>query len=334
MTSPGPVWDVINGFGAYWALCAAVDLGLFDALDARPLTTAELAAAVGVGDPDDLATLTNLLVAVDLLDTDGVTWALRDVARRFLVSGSAASMTELVRLSPGVHDAWPDLAATLRVGGPDAGTAEATVALHPALVQATAATQHAVAVAVAGALAWGPEPVVVDFGCGSGAWLTALLDAAGPHARGVGVDLPHVVDSVRPAIAELAVTLVAGDYVNTTLPVARADVVVLAHVLRAEPDSRARALVARALDLLGPAGTLLVADYFLPGAGQPADAYRAARHDLTLALTMRAGTAGRGVTERQLAAWCAEHGAATTAVVEPIARQRVHIIHRTSGASR
>ena len=266
------MWEIINGFGAYWALRAGLDLGLFDALEAGPLTTAELAVAIGVGDADDLATLTNLLVALDLLDTDGVTWALPDVARRFLVTGSAASMCDLVRLSPGVHDAWPDLAATLRVGGPDAATTEATVALYPALVQATAAMQQAVAAGVAGALAWGPRPVIVDLGCGSGAWLTALLDAAGPHARGIGVDLPHVVDSVRPARADLSVTLVAGDYLDATLPVARADVVVLAHVLRAEPESRARALVARAVDLLGPGGTLLVADYFVPGTGQPAEA--------------------------------------------------------------
>src|SRR5690606_23149998 len=54
--TPAPVWDVINGFAAYWALQAAVDLGVFDALDAGPLTTAQLAAATGVGDPGDLAT--------------------------------------------------------------------------------------------------------------------------------------------------------------------------------------------------------------------------------------------------------------------------------------
>jgi SAM-dependent methyltransferase len=334
VTGPAPVWDVVNGFGAFWALHAAVELGLFDALDAGPLTSSELAAAIEIGDDDDLTTLTNLLVAVDLLDTDGVSWSLPDVARRFLVTGSSASMVDLVRLSPGVHAAWPQLAATLRAGGPSAAIAAATVALYPALVEATAATQHAVAVGVAGALAWGPRPVIVDLGCGSGAWLIALLDAAGPGSTGVGVDLPHVVESVRPALADHSVTLVGGDYLDATLQIDRGDVVVLAHVLRAEPESRARALVARALDLLAPGGTLLVADYFVPGPGASAEAYRAARHDLTLALTMRAGTAGRGITEHQLAAWCSEHGAATTAVVEPVARQRVHIIHRTTGAAR
>lgn len=335
MTSPAPVWDVVNGYGAYWALVAAVDLGVFDALDAGPLNTAQLAAATGIADPADLDALASLVAAVDLLDTDGTNWALTDTARRFLVSTSPSSMTDLVRLSPGSHAAWPRLGATLRASTPDAATLAATADLMPDLVQATAATQRAVAAGVATELIWPERPVIVDLGCGSGAWLATLLEAAGTGARGVGVDLPGVTASVAPGLAAAApgIELVAGDYLASPLPVERADVVVLAHVLRAEPEARAAALVARAMELLEPDGTLLVADYFVPGAGHTHEAYRAARHDLTLALTMRAGTAGRGITEARLAAWCSRHGATTAAVVEPLPRQRVHIIRRTSGVT-
>ncbi len=48
MSSPAPVWDAINGFAAYWALHAAVELGLFEALADQQLTTGQLAAATGV----------------------------------------------------------------------------------------------------------------------------------------------------------------------------------------------------------------------------------------------------------------------------------------------
>src|SRR5690606_20342339 len=150
----------INGFAAYWALHAAVDLGLFDALEPAPLTTAQLAAATGVSDADDLATLTRLLAAVDLLDTAGDTWALTDGARRFLVSTSPASMTDLVRLSPGSTAAWPRLAATLRAGTPDGATLAATAGLMPDLVRATAATQRAVAAGVAADIEWGERPTI------------------------------------------------------------------------------------------------------------------------------------------------------------------------------
>ena len=46
---PGAVWDVINGYAAYWAVAAASDLGIFDRLAAAPaaMPGEELAAAVG-----------------------------------------------------------------------------------------------------------------------------------------------------------------------------------------------------------------------------------------------------------------------------------------------
>lgn len=330
MTSPAPVWDVINGYAAYWALRAGLDLGVFDRLADGPCDTAALATAVGAADPGDVAALAELLAALDLLDTDGTAWSLTPAAARFLVTSSPASMTELVHHSPGPPAAWPDLARTLRAGAPDPTTVAALDALYPDLVRATSATQRAVAAGVAQTLTaqgfWGRSgQVVVDLGCGSGAWLAALLDAGGAGSRGVGVDRDPVLATVpvRPD-AELR----AGDYLDVELPVERADVVVLAHVLRAESRGRAAALVARALDLLTPDGVLLVADYFRPPSGQPAGVYRAARHDLTLALTMRASTSGRGVTEDDLAAWCAPLGARTVEVVEPVPRQRVHLITR------
>ena len=326
MTGPAPVWDVINGYAGYWALHAAVDLGLFDELADGPRATHELAAATGVGDSADLAVLTELLVALNLLDTDGTAWSLTPSAARFLVSTSPASMAGLVRYSPGPHGAWPELAATLRAGAPAPATEDALADVYPDLVRATSATQRVVAAGVAESLTaqgiWGRDgQTVVDLGCGAGAWLHALLDAAGPGAHGVGVDRADVLATVatRPDL-----DLRAGDYLDVALP-ERADVVVLAHVLRAESPERAQALVVRALDLLDAGGVLLVADYFRPPSGQAAAAYHAARHDLTLALTMRASTPGRGITEDDLVTWCGTHA---TQVLEPVPRQRVHLITR------
>jgi SAM-dependent methyltransferase len=334
---PAPVWDVINGFAAYWALRAAVDLGVFDQLADGAATAAELAGATGIADPADATLLAQLLAARGLLDTDGLRWSLTPVAARFLVSASPASMVGLVRHSPGPPAAWPALAATLRAGGPAAELRAELDALYPDLVAATAATQSGVAAGVARELRdrglWGGTGTVVDLGCGSGAWLRALTETA----HGVGVDLPHVLPAARERCPEAE--LVPGDYLEAALPVGRADVVVLAHVLRAESADRAAALVARALALLGARGVLLVADYFRPDGGGPAAAYAAAAHDLTLAITMRASTPGRGITEAALAGWCAASGARTVAVLEPVPRQRVHVIGRdtdptTTGGAR
>lgn len=336
MSSPAPVWDVINGFARYWALHSAVEIGVFECLADGAATDDELAAATGVRDASDVTLLAQVLVTLGLLATDGERWRLTPVAKRFLVASSPASMVGLVRHSPGPKQAWPDLAATLREGGPAQPVRDELDALYPDLVEATAATQSAVAVGVAGELRsrglWSGSGVVVDFGCGSGAWLRALLDTA-PKAYGIAVDLPHVLRSARERLAGQDVTLVPGDYLDVELPVAHADVVVLAHVLRAEDDESARALVARAFGLLAEGGVLLVADYFRPADGGETDTYLAAGHDLTLALTMRASTRGRGLTEDALATWCAEHGARSVAVVEPVPRQRVHLVVRDTAAT-
>lgn len=326
--SPAPVWDVVNGLAGYWALSAAVELGLFDTLANGPRETDDIARAVGVADADDLTLLAQLLAAKGFLDPDGSRWDLTPVARRFLVSSSPASMATLVHRSPGPHHAWPALAATLRTGTPERAVRDDLDAMYPELVSATSATQSAVASGVALELQerglWDGTGTVVDLGCGSGAWLEALTTSA----RGVGVDLPHVLHVARPRLRRREVTLVGGDYLSAELPVDTADVVVLAHVLRAEDARRARALVDRALGLLRPGGVLLVADYFRPPDGGTGADYRDAAHELTLALTMRASTLGRGVGEAALHEWCAAHGARTAAVVEPVPRQRVHVVVR------
>ncbi|TQS45270.1 class I SAM-dependent methyltransferase [Cryptosporangium phraense] len=341
MTSPAPVWDLINGYAAYWALHAAIDLGVFERLAAGPATAAELAESAGVPDPADLELLAQLLAAKGLLETDGSQWTNTAAAQRFLVPSSPASMVGLVRHSPGPKAGWPALAHTLRAGRPAEPIREALDDLYPELVAATAATQGAVARGVAAELRdrglWDGTGLVVDLGCGSGAWLEGLLAAGAPAgarvpaARAIGVDLPHVVPAARDRLPGDRVTLLGGDYLQVELPAGKASVVVLAHVLRAEAAPRAEELVHRALDLLADDGVLLVADYFRPPDGAPTQTYVDAPHDLTLALTMRASTLGRGLTEPTLAAWCAARGAHTVAVVEPVPRQRVHLITRSGG---
>ncbi len=337
---PGPVWDVVNGLAAYGALSAALELGLFDALAAageRGLAPDALAAAVSAADGDAVALLAEVLVSLGLLTGDGEAVALTPVAARFLVSGSPASMAALGRLSPGPWSGWQQLAETIRSGAVPAGTRGELDALYPDLVRATAPTQRAVAAGVAAALAerglWPASPRVVDLGCGSGAWLAALL-ADRPAAAAVGVDLPGVLPVARETVAAAGlasrVELVEGDYLEADVP-GPADVVVLAHVLRAEPPERARRLLLRALGLLAPGGVVVVADYprpdpvAAPDPGRPV-VLAGARHELLLSLTMAAATDGHGVTVADLRAWAAEGGADLTDVLQPVPRQTVFLI--------
>jgi len=345
--SPAPVWDVINGFSSYWALRTALDLGVFDALaGGQARDGAELSRAVGAADRAPVTVLADTLIALGLLtsDDDG-RYRLNAAAERYLTSGSPASMAALVRHSPGPARSWPELAHTIRRGSPDPSLAAELAAFYPELAPATAPTQAAVAAAVGHELErrgrWPDAPVIVDLGCGSGAWLATLL-AQSPDATGVGVELPDVLPVAERTAAEAAVrdrlTLLGGDYLAVALPVERADVVVLAHVLRAEPAERAQRLLRRAIELAGPDGVVVVADYPRPDdatddaatddapAADRTAACAAAKHELLLSLTVLASTPGAGVTVAALRDWAGAAGAELITALEPIPRQHVYLI--------
>ena len=342
--SPAPVWEVINGYAAYQALVAALDLGLVDAVaDAGDdgVTADDLAQRIAAADADHVALLADLLVSLGLLAAAGPRYRLTPVAERYLVSGSPAQMRDLVRLSPGPPAAWAGLADTIRSGQPAIRVDADPQAFLAPLVEATAPTQRAVASAVAAHLdAAGllpSAPVVVDLGAGSAAWSAAFL-AARPQASAVAVDLPGVVGTTRRLTADLGdrIAVVEGDYLEVPLP-DRADVVVLGHVLRAESPDRARALLHRAIALAGPHGTVVVADYPRPEPAAEDSPDRsadlaAARHELTLSLTMLASTAGAGVTVGQVEAWSASAGARVVERLEPLPRQHVLLVRATPTA--
>lgn len=341
--SPAPVWDVINGLAAYHALVAALDLGLVDAIAQAGddgATAGQLAERIGAPRPDQVAVLADLLVSLGLLDADGTRYRLAPVAARYLIADSPAQMRDLVRLSPGPPAAWTRLADTIRTGTSTVMVVDEPSTYLAPLVEATAPTQRAVAAAVADHLdrhgLLPAAPVVVDLGAGSAAWSTALLTAR-PQARAVAVDLPGVVETTRRLTAGFddRVEVVAGDYLDVDLP-DHADVIVLGHVLRAEPPERARALLRRAIGLAAPDGLVVVTDYPRPAPPADGDVDRAAtlagaRHELTLSVTMLASTDGVGIAVDELAAWAAEAGWSITERLEPLPRQHVFLIRADAG---
>jgi SAM-dependent methyltransferase len=312
-----------------------LELGVFDTLaGGRTLSAAQLADALGSNaDTDEpVRLLCETLVALGLLDVGPDGFACTPVAERFLVRSSDASMAALATHSPGPPRAWPELAHTIRNGAPSAAITEELLDFYPDLVSATAPTQAAVARAVAAELAvrelWPRRPVVVDFGCGSGAWLASLL-ADRPEGTAVAVDLPNVLPLARRACAEAGITpnvsTVAGDYLDAELPVRHADVVVLAHVLRAEPAERAQRLLARAIELARPSGVVVIADYPRPDE-ITAQSCRDARHELLLSLTMLSSTAGIGVRVGDIERWAAASGARLVHGFDAIPRQHVYLV--------
>lgn len=302
-SNPGLVWQTIAGYQVYWAAVAAVELGLFDALATSMQDPGQLGSRLGC-EPERLSSLCDVLVACGLLvrsgQADSLGYGLSETARAFLVSGAERSMKDLLLRSPGPWENWPSLASTLRGADPPQ---PADGAFYAALVQATFPTQYAAARVLASRMA--TVSSVLDLGTGAAPWSIALLEAF-PEAGAVAVDLPEVTPAAQEAAGRHGVSdrmkLIAGDYWHTHLDSGSFDVVVLAHVLRAE-GRRAPDLLRLAAAALAPGGTLVVADYFVD------DDRNGPVNSLLLGLTMMTATPeGRTFTRSEHRAWFAAAG--------------------------
>ncbi len=121
-TPAAPVWAVIEGLGRYHVLLAALELGVFEALDDAPagtgMTAHDLAERLGLPERHTEALLDSV-VALGLLVRVVDDFMLNDAARRYLLVDGAASMAGLIRVAPApmrTGSGWPTPCA--RAGPP------------------------------------------------------------------------------------------------------------------------------------------------------------------------------------------------------------------------
>lgn len=300
---PALVWRTIAGYEFYWAAVAAIELGLFDALVPSPSSAADLGPRLDC-DPARLTALCDVLVASGLLVRVGAApdgaFTLSATASAFLVSDAERSMKNLLLRSPGPWENWPGLASTMRGADPPR-PADGT--FYAGLVEATFPTQFAAARVLASKMS--DARAVLDLGAGAAPWSIAFLETF-PRATAVAVDLPEVIPAARNAAALHGVgdrlQLVSGDYWQAAIDKESFDIVILAHVVRAE-GPRAPDLIRRAAAFLAADGTLAVADYFVD------DDRNGPVNSLLLGLTMMSATPdGRTFTRAEHRAWFADAG--------------------------
>ncbi len=269
---PAAIWSVIRGFSSYWILLGALELGVFAALAEGSRSSAAIASRCGASQRR-LAVLLDILVALKFLDKNADGYSLMPVSSRFLVAGSPAYMGKLIANSPGRHENWPTLAATIRTGRPVAPIEDDPAAFYAELAEATFAPQFDAArrLIASGALA-GLQTVerILELGAGAAPWSAALLEAF-PRAIATVNDLPAVTESSRRVLQERHLMercrLAPGDFHRLELEAGFYDLAVLAHVCRGEGEAGARSLIARVFRALRPGGALLLVDYFTDSGG-------------------------------------------------------------------
>jgi len=327
----GPVWGIIQGFGSYWTLVAAVELGVFDAVERlAPAAAGPLADALGTA-PVPTQHLLDTLVTFGFLDQVDDLYELTETAERYLTTNGPASMAELVRVAPGPHSNWEDLAATIRTGEVATPIELDAAAFYAPLVQATFPTQLRCSTRLGVRLGWARRPGmrVLDLGAGRAPWSIGVLEMSAGSTAVVN-DLPGVVELAATTVAERGlddrVEIRPGDFHEIELEPEAYDIVVLGHLLRTEGAERSVSLVERAFAALRPGGEIVVADYF-------ADNDRKFNpFGVQMGITMLANTRRGGMlTHAQVSGWLRDAGFEAVRLLEPIGFNQVYVATKPTG---
>jgi predicted O-methyltransferase YrrM len=150
---------------------------------------------------------------------------------------------------------------------------------------------------------------IVDVGGAHGAFLGFLLHRL-PEARGVLLDLPHVIETAKPALAEAGlgnrIECVVGDFLEAVPP--GGDLYVLKHIVHDWDDDRARAILANVRRAMAPGATVIVVEMLIPEDHTPSPA-------ALLDINMLVMLSGRERTASQMRVLFASAGLALSRIV-------------------
>lgn len=298
--------QMINGKHVSRAVSIVADLGIADLVADGPRPVADLARATDTH-PDALYRVLRLLSRLELFEVaedeaDGPRIAnspLSDLLR----DDVPGSMRAYARwMGTDFHwDVTRDMAHSVRTGepavrkdDPDRGVFE-ILAEHPEAQErfneAMTGLSRSDATAIVEAYDFGGLDHVVDVGGGHGTLARAIADAA-PNARVTVLDLPHVVEGTRQALAESGlgdrVQAVEGDFFDE-VP-GPADLCIMKYVIHDWPDDEAVQILERSRAALAEDGRVAVADMLVSRGpeGMPA---------LFMDLEMLIGPGGRERTQ-------------------------------------
>ena len=261
---PDDVLELFLGFWISRTVMAAVELGVFEVLEATPMTLDEARAALGGLASRPARALLDTCVAVRLLDKEDGRYANSPLASAFLHSGSEYSLRNYVLDERWCWSAWGRLEEALRTDSQQLPPDEEGYHAFPEDFFLDFLHGHSLAMGerLAEAVDLSGSRRIMDVGGGSGAVSIALCRRF-PHLEAVVVDQAAVV--ARAAEHIRAAQLSPGDRITTwdanffadPLP-AGCDTAVVANVLHDFSPERVLAILARLSAVLPAGGRLLI----------------------------------------------------------------------------
>jgi SAM-dependent methyltransferase len=258
---PAPLLETHVAATLARSIMAGVELGLFEALDAGPLSAAALAARCGT-DPHATVALAEALRGCGYLALADGCYRLSPQSRRWLLSTSPQSIRDKILLQA-IEWRWlAGLEDFVRTGRPldfHAAMSESERDLYHRSMRALAR------IAAPEAARRMPTPrgasLMLDLG-GSHGHFAAEVCRRTPGLRAEVMDLPEAVMTAAPLLAAEGlgdrVVHVIGDVLLAPLGEARFDLILMSNLAHHLDDAENRALAGRCARALKPGGVFVI----------------------------------------------------------------------------
>ena len=282
ISPPERMFQMITGYWVTQLVGTLADLGVADALAAKPSTPEALARQVGA-EPHALARALRAATSLGLVTRDAQnvhTLTPLGETLRTDVPGSMRNMA-IAQSAPGHWLPWGRFSDAVRTGaGRHPLRWETRIFVYygkhakeaAAFGGAMANLSGLVSSEVARVLDCRNASRVVDVGGATGVLVAALL-MANPHLSGTLFELSHAVSEAKQALetAGLATRcdVVAGDFM-TQVP--EGDLYVLKHILHDWNDEQAKTILRNCVRAMRPGGRVAIVEMVIPDDGQPSPA--------------------------------------------------------------
>ena len=264
--TPERILQFAWGYAPTLILEAAICHHVFDVLDARPMTVAQVAKATGAS-VRGLTAIMNALVGLKFLAKAGQSYSLTPESAAFLVSTKPGFQGGLLRhASSQLIPKWLEINRVVATGKPAVSVnqeedgsdffKEFVVDIFPMSYPSAQTLAKSLRLNIAS---------VLDLAAGSGVWGIALAQSS-PHVRVTAVDWPDVIPTTKKSVARFNLsdrfTFVAGDLLSANFGTGHT-VATLGHILHSEGEQRSRKLLARVFKALAPGGTIAIAEFLV-----------------------------------------------------------------------
>ena len=318
--TPERIMQLGLGFWASKTLLSAIELQVFTALSAEPLTADQLTHELNLH-PRSARDFFDALVALGMLQREDGRYRNTEETEQFLVRGKLSYLGGMLEMAnERLYPFWGSLTEGLRTGQPQNEVKTGGSGLFEALYSdperlrlflgGMTGLSMGASRAIAEKFDWHNYKTVVDVGGAQGGLLVQLA-LAHPHLRGSNFDLAAVGPIFEEYVASHGLSdrlnFLPGNFFDDPLP--HADVITMGHILHDWDLEQKRLLLKKAYDALSDGGALIVFESLID------DERKENAFGLLMSLNMLIETPGGfDYTGRDCSQWMRETGFTSTRV--------------------